>query len=81
MLQEGKGKGEREKYTQLNAEFQRKARRDKNAFLSERCKEIEENNGMGKARDICKKIGDTNTKGTFHVKMGTIKETKKIVRI
>ena len=81
MLQEGKGKGEREKYTQLNAEFQRKARRDKTAFLSEQCKEIEENNGMGKARDIFKKIGDTNTKGTFHVKMGTIKEKKKIVRI
>ena len=63
-----KGKGEMEKYTQLNAEFQRIARRDKNAFLSEQCREIEENNGMGKARNIFKKIGDTNIKGTFHAR-------------
>ena len=74
-----KGKGEREKYTQLNAEFQGIARKDKNAFLSEQWKETEENNGMVKARDIFKKIGDTNIKGIFHAKMGTIKE-KKIVR-
>ena len=57
-----------EKYTQLNAEFQRIARRDKNAFLSVQCREIEENNGMGKARNIFKKIGDTNIKGTFHAR-------------
>ena len=67
-----KGKGERERYTQLNAEFQRIARSYKKAFLSEQCKEIEENNRMGKARHLFKKIGDT--KGTFHVKMGTIKD-------
>ena len=64
--------GERERYTQLNAEFQRIARRDKKAFLSELCKEIEENNKMGKTRDLFKKTGDT--KGTFHAKMGTIKD-------
>ena len=63
-------KGEKERYTQLNAEFQRIARRDKKVFLSEQCKEIEENNRMGKARDLFKKIRDT--KGTFHAKMGTI---------
>ena len=57
-----------EKYTQLNAEFQRIARRDKNAFLSKQCREIQENNGMGKARNIFKKIGDTNIKGTFHAR-------------
>ena len=68
---EAKGKAERERYTQLNSEFQRIARRDKNAFLSEQCKEIEENSRMGKTRDLFKKIGDT--KGTFHAKMGTIK--------
>ena len=65
-------KGERERYTQLNAEFQRIARRDKKAFLSNQCKEIEENNRIGKTKDLFKKIGDT--KGTFHVKMGTIKD-------
>ena len=69
---EAKGKGERERYTQLNTEFQRIARRDKKAFLSEQCKEIEENNRMGKIRDIFKKVRDT--KGTFHAKMGTIKD-------
>ena len=63
-----KGKGERERYIQLNAEFQRKARRDKKAFLSEQCKEIDENNRMGKTRDLFKKTGDL--KGTFHVRMG-----------
>ena len=68
---EAKGKGEMERYTQLNAEFQRIARRDKKAFLNEQCKEIEENNGMGKARDLFKEIRDT--KGTFHAKMGTIR--------
>ena len=69
---EAKGKGEKEKYTHLNAEFQRIARRDKKAFLSDQCKEIEENNRMGKTRDLVKKIRDT--KGTFHAKMGTIKD-------
>ena len=68
---EAKGKREKERYTHLNAEFQRLARRDKKAFLSERCKEIEENNRMGKTRDLFKEIGDT--KGTFHAKMSTIK--------
>ena len=67
-----KGKGERKRYTQLNAEFQRIARRDKKAFLSDRCKEIKENHRMGKTRDLFKKVRDT--KGTFHVKMGTIKD-------
>ena len=67
-----KGKGESERHTQLNTEFQRIARRDKKAFLCEQCKEIEKNNRMGKTRDLFKKIGDT--KGTFHVKMGTIKD-------
>ena len=67
-----KGKGGRERYTQLKAEFQRRARRDKKAFLSEQCKEIEENNRMGKTRDLFKKIGDT--KGVFHAKMGIIKD-------
>ena len=69
---EAKGKGEKEKYTHLNAEFQSIARRDKKAFLSDQCKEIEENNRMGKTRDLFNKIGDT--KGTFHAKMGTIKD-------
>ena len=69
---EAKGKGEKERYTHLNAEFQRIARRDKKAFLSDQCKEIEENNRMGKTRDLFKKVKDT--KGTFHAKMGTIKE-------
>ena len=67
-----KGKGEKERYTHLNAELQRIARRDKKAFLYDQCKEIEENNRMGKTRDIFKKIRDT--KGTFHAKMGTIKD-------
>ena len=67
-----RSKGEKEKYTHLNAEFQRTARRDKQAFLSDQCKEIEENNIMGKTRDLFKKIRDT--KGTFHAKMGTIKD-------
>ena len=69
---EEKGKGERERYTHLNAESHRTARRDKKAFLSDQCKEIEENNRMGKTRDLVKKIRDT--KGTFHAKMVTIKE-------
>ena len=71
---EMKGKGEKERYTHLNAEFQRISRRDKKAFLSDQCKEIEENNRMGKSRDLFKKIGDT--KGTFHAKMGTVKDRK-----
>ena len=69
---EAKSKGEKERYTHLNAEFQRIARRDKKAFLSDQCKEIEENNRMGKTRDLVKKIKDT--KGTFHATMGTIKD-------
>ena len=67
-----KSKGEKERYTYLNAEFQRIARRDKKAFLSDQCKEIEENNRMGKARDLFQKIKDT--KGTFHTKMGKMKD-------
>ena len=67
---EVKSKGEKERYTHLNAEFQRIARREKKAFLSDQCKEIEENNRMGKTRDLFKKIRDT--KGTFHAKMGSI---------
>ena len=69
---EVKSKGERERYTHSNAEFQRIARRDKKAFVSDQCKEIEENNRMGKTRDLFKKIRDT--KGTFHAKMGSIKD-------
>ena len=69
---EVKGKGEEERYTHLNAEFQRIASRDKKAFLSDQCKEVEENNRMRKTRDLLKKIRDT--KGTFHAKMGTIKD-------
>ena len=69
---EVKGKGEKEKYTHLNAEFQRIARRGKKAILSDQCKEIEKNNRMGKTRDLFKKSRDT--KGTFHVKMGLIKD-------
>ena len=69
---EVKSKGEKERYTHLNAEFQRLARRDKKAFLSNHCKEIDENNRLGKTRDLFKKIRDT--KGTFHAKMGSIKE-------
>ena len=68
---EAKSKGEKERYSQLNAEFQRIAGRDKEALLSEQCKEIEENNRMGKTRDLFKKIRDT--KGTFHAEIGTIK--------
>ena len=68
---EAKGKGEKERYTHLNAEFQRIAKRDKKAFLSDQCREIEGNNRMGKTRDLLKKIRDT--KGTFHAKMGSIK--------
>ena len=67
-----KGKGEKERYAYLNAEFQRRARRDKKAFLSDQCKEIEENNKMGKTRALFRKIRDT--KGTFHAKMGTVKD-------
>ena len=67
-----KGKGEKARYTHLNAEFQRIAGRDKKTFLSDQCKEMEENNRMGKTRDLFKKIRDT--KGTFHTKMGTIKD-------
>ena len=69
---EAKVKGEKERYTHLNEEFQRIARRDKKAFLSDQCKEIEENNRMGKTEDLFKKIRDT--KGTFHAKMGTVKD-------
>ena len=69
---ETKGKGEKERYTHLNAEFQRTARRDKKAFLSDPCIEIEENNRMGKTRDLFRKIRDT--KGTFPAKMGSIKD-------
>ena len=69
---EAKSKGEKERYTHLNAKFQRIARRDKKAFLSDQCKEIEENNRMGKNRDLFKKIRDT--KGTFHAKMSSIKD-------
>ena len=69
---EAKGKGGKQRYTHLNSEFQRIARRNRNAFLSDQCKQIEENNRMGKTRDLFKKI--TDTKVTFHAKMGTIKD-------
>ena len=69
---EAKGKGQKERYKHLNAKFQRIARRDKKAFLSDQCKETEENNRMEKTRDLCKKIRDS--KGTFHAKMGLIKD-------
>ena len=69
---EAKTKGEKERYKHLNTEFQRRARRDKKAFLSDQCKEIEENNRMGKTRDLFKEIRDT--KGTFHAKMSLIKD-------
>ena len=69
---EAKSKGEKERYSHLNAEFERIARKDSKAFLSDDCKEIEENNRMGKARDVFKKIRDT--KGIFHAKMGSIKD-------
>ena len=70
---EARSKGEKERYTHLNTEFQRIARRDKKAFLSDQCKEIEKNNRMGKTRDLFKKIRDT--KGTFHAQMGLIKDS------
>ena len=73
---EVKSKGENDRYTHLNAEFQRIARRDKKALFSDQCKEIEENNRMGKTRDLLKKIRDT--KGTFHAKMGSIKDKKSV---
>ena len=69
---EAKGKGEKERYTHLDAEFQRIARRDQKAFLSDQCKEIEGKNRMGKVRDLFKKLRDTE--GTFHAKMGTVKD-------
>ena len=69
---EAKSKGEKERYKHLNAEFQRIARKDKKAFFSDQCKEIEENHKMGKTRDLFKKIRDT--KGTFHAKMGSVKD-------
>ena len=69
---DSKGKGEKERYTHLNAEFQRIATRDKKVFLRDQCKEIEENDRMGKTRDLFKKVKDT--KGTFHAKMGSIKD-------
>ena len=71
-IREAKGKGDQERYSQLNAEFQRTTRRDKKAFLSEQYKEIEENNRIGKTRDLFKKTGDTN--GTFHAKTGTVED-------
>ena len=71
---EVKSKGETERYTHLNADFQRIARREKKAFLTDQCKEIEENNRMRKTRDLFKKVRDT--KGTFHAKMGSIKDRK-----
>ena len=74
-----KSKGEKERYKYLNAEFQRIARRDKKAFLGDQCKEIEENNGTRKSRDLFKRIRDT--KGTFHANMGTIKDRNEVVRI
>ena len=76
---EAKSKGEKERYKHLNAEFQRRARRDKKAFLCDQCKEIEENNRMEKTRDIFKKIKDT--KGTFHANMGSIKDRNGMDRI
>ena len=76
---EVKSKGEKERYRHLNAEFQRTVRRDKKAFLSDQCKEIEENNRMGKTRDLVKKI--RGTKGTFHAKMGSIKDRNGMDRI
>ena len=71
-----KSKGEKERYKHLNAEFQGIARRDKKAFLSDQCKEIKENNRMGKTRDLFKKTGDT--RGTFHAKMGSIKDLNRM---
>ena len=72
MKKEAKGKGEKERYTHMNAEFQRISRRAKEAFLGDQCKEMEENNTMGKTKNLFKKIRDTT--GTFHAKMGTIKD-------
>ena len=74
---EAKSKGEKERHTHLNAEFQRIARRHKKTFLSDQCKEIEENNRMGKTRDLFKKIRDT--KGTFPAKMGSIKDRNRMI--
>ena len=74
---EAKGKGEKERYTHLNVEFQKIARRNKKAFLSDQCKEIEKNSRMGKTRDLFKKIRDTQ--GTFHANMGTIMDKNGIV--
>ena len=76
LRKEAKGKGEKERYTHLNREFQRRARKNKKAFLSEQCKETEKNNRMGKTRDVFKKIRDT--KGTFHAKIGTIEDRNDI---
>ena len=73
---EAKGKGEKERYTHLNAEFQRITRRDKKVFFSDQCKEIEKNSRMGKTRDLFKNVRDTN--GTFHAKMGTIKSRNRM---
>ena len=73
-IREAKGKGEKERYTPLNTEFQRIARRDKKAFLSDQCKEIEENNRMGKTKDLFRTTRDT--KGTFHAKIGSVKDRK-----
>ena len=73
---EAKGKREKERYVNLNAEFQRRAKTDKKDFLSDQCKEIEGKNRMGKTRDLCKKIRDT--KGTFHAKIGSIKPSRHI---
>ena len=73
---EAKSKGKKQRYTHLNADFQRTASRDKKAFLSDQCKEIEENNRMGKTRDLFQKIRDT--KGTFHARMGTIKDRNSV---
>ena len=76
---EAKSKGEKERYKHLNAEFQRKARRDKKGFLSDQCKDIEENNRMGKTRELFKKIRDSN--GTFHAKMGSIKNRINLILV
>ena len=77
---DAKGKGERERNAQLNAEFQKRAKRDfKKGFLNEQCKEIEENNRMGKTRGLFKKIRDT--KGTFHAKMGSIKDSSHVLQL
>ena len=73
---EAKGKGDKERYTHLNAEFQRITRRDKKVFFSDQCKEIEKNSRMGKTRDLFKNVRDTN--GTFHAKMGTIKSRNRM---